>query len=472
MASEWTELPLEDAMDAIIDYRGKTPRKTDSGIPLITAKIVKNGRINPTQEYIAEADYDAWMQRGIPQKGDVVLTTEAPLGEVAQLNGDKIALAQRIITLRGKAGLLESDFLKYLLQSHEVQHQFDGRASGTTVSGIKQSELRKIVLRFPPLPEQKAIAHILGSLDDKIELNRRMNATLEGMAQALFKSWFVDFDPVLDNAIRAGNPIPDEFETRAEVRRQAITGRGEAPAPPSSTSASDAAGATSLPEQIRSLFPASFIETDEMGWIPEGWAATSVSEAVSVNPSTKLRKGDLAPFADMKALPTSGYAIDGVIKKAYSGGAKFKNGDVLLARITPCLENGKTGIVDFLTDDNPVGFGSTEFIVLRGNGDLTTAFIACLARDSNFRKHCEQSMIGSSGRQRVHNSCFDSYYLALPTKRDVVTQFNGLAVPAFAKAGRQSNENKVLVKLRDTLLPKLISGELRIEDAEKMVGGS
>jgi len=76
-----------------------------------------------------------------------------------------------------------------------VQHQFDGRASGTTVSGIKQSELRKITLRFPPLLEQKAIAHILGSLDDKIELNRRMNETLEGMAQALFKSWFVDFDP-------------------------------------------------------------------------------------------------------------------------------------------------------------------------------------------------------------------------------------------------------------------------------------
>jgi len=96
MESEWKELPLEDAMDAIIDYRGKTPKKTDSGIPLITAKIVKNGRINPTQEYIAEADYDAWMQRGIPQKGDVVLTTEAPLGEVAQLNGEKIALAQRI----------------------------------------------------------------------------------------------------------------------------------------------------------------------------------------------------------------------------------------------------------------------------------------------------------------------------------------------------------------------------------------
>ena len=182
MASNWQELPLEDAMDAIIDYRGKTPKKTTSGIPLITAKVVKDGRINPTSEYIAESDYDSWMRRGIPKKGDVVLTTEAPLGEVAQLEGERIALAQRIIALRGKEGLLESDFLKYLLQSKGVQHQLDGRASGTTVSGIKQSELRQVILRFPPLAEQQAIAHILGSLDDRIELNRRMNATLEGMA--------------------------------------------------------------------------------------------------------------------------------------------------------------------------------------------------------------------------------------------------------------------------------------------------
>ena len=228
MGSEWMELPLEDAMDALIDYRGKTPKKTESGIPLITAKIIKNGRINPTQEYIAESDYDSWMRRGIPQKGDIVLTTEAPLGEVAQLDGKKIALAQRVITLRGKSGLLESDFLLYLLQSNDVQHQLDSRASGTTVKGIKQSELRKVILKFPPVPEQKAIARVLGVLDDKIELNRRMNETLEGMAQALFKSWFVDFDPVLDNALAAGNPIPDALAERAggaehvEARRQAL----------------------------------------------------------------------------------------------------------------------------------------------------------------------------------------------------------------------------------------------------------
>ena len=195
MAGEWKELPLEDCMAAIIDYRGRSPDKTTVGVPLVTAKIVKSGRIENPEEFIAEADYVEWMRRGIPECGDVVMTTEAPLGEVAQLDGRKVALAQRIITLRGKPGLLDNTFLKFLLQSKPVQEELRSRGTGTTVVGIRQSELRKVKLTLPPLAEQKAIAAVLGALDDKIELNRRMNATLEAMARALFQSWFVDFDP-------------------------------------------------------------------------------------------------------------------------------------------------------------------------------------------------------------------------------------------------------------------------------------
>ena len=112
----------------------------------------------------------------------VVMTTEAPLNEVAQLDGQKIALAQRVIALRGRPNLLDTTFLKFLLQSSEVQEELRSRGTGTTVVGIRQSELRKVTLTLPPLAEQKAIAVVLGALDDKIELNRRMNATLEAMA--------------------------------------------------------------------------------------------------------------------------------------------------------------------------------------------------------------------------------------------------------------------------------------------------
>ena len=211
IGNKWISLPLEDCMEVIIDYRGKTPQKTSVGIPLITAKIVKGGSIDPPDEFISINDYRAWMSRGIPKIGDIIITTEAPLGEVAQLKSEHVALAQRIITLRGKTNLLDNTFLKFLLLSQHVQNQLYSRASGTTVLGIKQSELRKILLCFPPLEEQRAIAHILGTLDDKIELNRRTNETLEAMAQALFKFWFVDFGPVrakMEGRWRRGQSLP------------------------------------------------------------------------------------------------------------------------------------------------------------------------------------------------------------------------------------------------------------------------
>ena len=195
---EWKEYKLIDVLDALIDYRGKTPKKVEKGIPLITAKIVKNGRINTPNEFLAEEDYDNWMVRGFPNAGDVVLTTEAPLGEVAQLDERKVALAQRIVTLRGKKNILDNTYLKYYLLSIIGQSRLKARETGTTVTGIKQSELREVLVTCPPFKTQQIIAKILSSLDDKIEVNRRINEQLEELAQALFKSWFVDFEPFKD----------------------------------------------------------------------------------------------------------------------------------------------------------------------------------------------------------------------------------------------------------------------------------
>src|SRR6266850_1129377 len=149
MADEWTVRPLEECIAALIDYRGKTPQKVSFGIPLITAKVVKAGRIETPDEFISVDDYEPWMRRGIPEAGDVLITTEAPLGEVAQLGSERVALAQRLIAIRGKQGVLDNGFLKFLLQSADVQDQLRARASGTTVLGIKQSELRKVLLTLP-----------------------------------------------------------------------------------------------------------------------------------------------------------------------------------------------------------------------------------------------------------------------------------------------------------------------------------
>lgn len=189
----WHRYKLEEVISDFIDYRGKTPPKVSSGIPLITAKVVKAGVINEPNEFVPEAIYDKWMTRGIPEYGDVLLTTEAPLGEVAQLNfKHKVVVGQRLITLRGKKNLLDNTFLKYSLQTKEMQARLEAVATGTTVMGIKSAELKKVEIELPDLPTQRRISEILSALDDKIELNRRIIQTLEQMAQTLFRQYFVD----------------------------------------------------------------------------------------------------------------------------------------------------------------------------------------------------------------------------------------------------------------------------------------
>lgn len=281
MSSEWTFAPLEECLDALIDYRGKTPVKTSSGIPLITAKVIKGGRIETPTEFIALDNYDSWMRRGIPMEGDVVLTVEAPLGEVAQLGPEKVALAQRVVTLRGKKGLLDNTYLLYLLQTEEMLDQLKARATGTTVVGIKQSELRKVQLSLPPVDQQVAAARILKALDDRITLLRETNTTLEAIAQALFKSWFVDFDPV---------------RAKAEGRQ------------PEGMDATTAA-----------LFPDSF-EESEMGLVPKGWQRLAFTETVKVigggTPKTSVPEywdGDIPWFSVVDApAVTDVFVIDTV----------------------------------------------------------------------------------------------------------------------------------------------------------------
>lgn len=190
--SEWKEYILENIVEKFVDYRGKTPNKTSSGIPLITAKIVKSGRLLEPNEFIACEDYNTWMTRGLPELNDVIITTEAPLGEVALLKDTNVALAQRIILIRSKKEICNSVFLKYYLESTIGQSELLSRASGSTVEGIKAAELKKINIILPALSHQNAIADILVSIDDKIDLLHRQNKTLEQLAETLFRQWFVE----------------------------------------------------------------------------------------------------------------------------------------------------------------------------------------------------------------------------------------------------------------------------------------
>ena len=421
MRSDWKTEPLSNILECIIDYRGKTPRKTNKGIPLVTAKIVKDGFIQEYTEFIDESDYDSWMTRGFPEVGDVVLTTEAPLGEVAQIRDRKVALAQRIVTLRGKNNELNNDYLKYFLISEIGQKRLRERETGTTVVGIKQSQLLLVEVDYPDYILQVGIASILKSLDDKIELNCKTNETLEQIAQALFKSWFIDFDPVKAKA-EGLKPVGMDDATAA-------------------------------------LFPDSFVES-ELGMIPEGWEVKSLPAVIDINPRRVVHAGSNAPYLDMKNMPTSGHTADEVIFREFTSGTKFQNGDTLIARITPCLENGKTAFVDFL-NDGQVGWGSTEYIVFSPKKPLPPQFGYYLARSESLRTYAIQNMTGSSGRQRVPSECFDKYSIVVPEER-VATQFGVLTNSILKKIKQNSIQSKVLESIRDSFLPKLLSGEMEI----------
>ena len=427
----WQLRSVEDSMKAIIDYRGKTPFKTLSGIPLITAKIVKDGFIMTPTEFIAPEDYDSWMNRGLPEPSDVVMTTEAPLGEIAQIDNCKVALGQRLITLRGKPDLLNNTYLKFAIQAAFVQNQLKARATGTTVLGISQRELRKVKIPLPPLQEQHRIAHILGTLDDKIALNRQINETLEATARAIFKSWFVDFDPVKAKMERRKPPCIDT-ETAA-------------------------------------LFPSAF-QDSPLGEIPQEWQVLSLPEAIEVNPRRVLKKGTIAPYLHMQNLPIQGHRPHDWTYREYNSGTKFINGDTLFARITPCLENGKTGFVDFLGEDE-VGWGSTEYIILRPKSPLPVEFGYYLARSDGLRMFAIHNMTGSTGRQRVPASCFDYYQFAVSTA-PIAQKFGEIVKPFMERIRMNHQQSYTLSQIRDTLIPKLLSGEIRVDDAAEILEGT
>ncbi|EKT1123027.1 restriction endonuclease subunit S [Escherichia coli] len=458
MGSNYIEMRLEDCMDAIIDYRGKTPKKVDNGIPLITAKIIKNGRIQEVNEFIAINDYDDWMVRGLPLEGDVVLTTEAPLGEVAQLDARKVALAQRVITLRGKKGILENDYLLYLLQSSFVQNQLDGRASGSTVTGIKQSELREIILRLPPVSLQKSISHQLKYLDKKIDLNNKINKTLEQMSKTLFKSWFVDFDPVIDNALDAGNPIPEALQTRTELRQKV---RNSADFKP-------------LPAEIRSLFPSEFEET-EVGYLPAKWIYSGLSKLIDIKHGFAFKGEYFSETKTNQILLTPGNVRIG-------GGFKFDKLKYYKGEIPKDYIFGVDDIFVSMTDlskeCDSLGYAArvpsredTQFlhnqrlgrVILGKHPSSVKEFIYQVLISQNYRNTVLGSVTGTTVKHTSPSKIL-SHVISHSENGEVERKFDSICSNISLAISRNNENNRILLKLRDTLLPKLISGELTLED--------
>jgi len=445
---------LDSMCESITDCPHSTPEWTESGRVVIRNQNIKNGVLDlSSPSFTNEEDYQHRIKRAKPQAGDIVFTREAPMGEVCLIPEDlDCCLGQRQVLLRPKKDV-NGRYLFWALQSPFVQQQIAwNEGTGSTVSNVRIPVLK--ALNIPRNSDEDSIANVLSSLADKIELNRQTNQTLEQIAQALFKSWFVDFEPTRAKiAAKEAGASPEEIERAAMCATSGKTPDQLAQLPPETQQNLKTTAAQ---------FPDALVDS-ELGEIPEGWEIGTLGDLMSFNPQRTLKKGTLAPYLDMKNVPTEGHLADDVYLREMASGMKFINGDTLLARITPCLENGKTAYVDFL-EEGQVGWGSTEFIVMRPKEGRPLSLGYIIARLEVFRLKAIQTMTGSSGRQRADaNVLSQQPWIDYPI--DLLEKFDLTSGYFLAIAKNNGEQNKALSELRDSLLPKLLSGEIQLQNS-------
>lgn len=425
MASEWKLTKISDLCEIV---RGASPRPIHdymsvhkNAIPWVKisdATEIDSRFIYKTKERIREEGRSKSRE---VFKGDLIVSNSATPGIPRIMNIDACI---------HDGWLLLSNFINFdkffcLYAIRYIRPSLLKLGNGSVFTNLKTDILKNFEILLPPLEEQKAIAHILGSLDDKIELNRQMNATLEAMAQALFKSWFVDFDPVLDNALAAGNPIPDELQSKAAARLAV----GDARKP--------------LPAEIQALFPSSFILTEEMGWIPEGWEDLNLSSLL------EIKYGKDHKALNEGTIPV--YGSGGLMR--YVDSALFSGESILIPR-KGTLSNLMYVNETFWTVDTM--FYSVPKL------ENTAKFLFYFLKTFDFN-----SMNVGSAVPSMTTKVLNELKVIKPSAV-ILEAFEKYLSTLFQKNKNLQNENKYLTNLRDTLLPKLLSGELRIPDAENL----
>jgi len=397
--NRWHKVKLSSFCDVIMGQSPPSSTYNEEGKGLPFFQGVKDfGRIYPSKRVYCIAN-----TRKIAEADDVLLSVRAPVGEV-NIASERCIIGRGIAALRVKTrNKNDQRFLYYLmLFNKKIWRQLH---SGTTFEEITREDIENLEVFIPEnILERHKIAEILGSLDDKIELNYEMNKTLEAIAQAIFENWFVDFEPFKDK----------------------------------------------------------LVYSKELGKkLPEGWEIKPISEVIHVNPPRKLRKGTVARKISMSDLKPWQSWIESWSYEEYKGGPTFQNGDTLFARITPSLEHGKTALV-LILDEREIAFGTTEFIVLAPKVIKSDYYVFYLARTRDVREKAIRAMSGSSGRQRVPDDIFDRILIPVPPE-EVIKEFNNIASPLFEMITVNARENLVLARIRDALLPKLLSGGIRVK---------
>lgn len=369
---------------------GKTPRTSNAEnyggkIPFLTPSDDLSGKFAPkTVKTITELGLSEVRNCLLPSKSVCVSCIGSDLGKVVITNEPTVSNQQFNSIIPTEEN--DTDFIYYLMTIVGKELNFLSKTS-TAVPIINKSTFADYEIEIPSLENQRRIAKVLSSLDDKIEVNRRINDNLEQRGQALFEEYVMNLN---------------------KPRTQLL------------------------------------------------------SDYALINPTRTIAKGRAARCIEMSSLPTKGTFPSDWTFKEYNGGMKFRNGDTIMARITPCLENGKTAYINFL-DENEVAFGSTEYIVLSAHEGFCSELLYFLARYDDFVSYAVSHMNGSSGRQRVSGNDIANYVMPEISNEtmDVVSEkLHGI----MEVIKNNSLESRRLAEIRDALLPRLMSGDFKLEE--------
>ncbi len=436
--------PFNELLEIIIDNRGKTCPTSEVGIPLIATNCIRSEKLYPSYEkvrYVSEETYKTWF-RGHPEPGDIIFVNKGTPGRTC-LVPDPVdfCIAQDMVAVRADKSQVDPHYLFAALRSPQVQNDITNMHVGTLIPHFKKSDFQRLKIPVPSDRNvQRAIGYIYLSFSEKIELNRQMNRTLEAMAQALFKSWFIDFDPVVVNALRAGNPIPDQFAERAAHYR-------------------DNPDALYLPEDTLRQFPDRF-QDSKLGPIPEGWKLSSIGTEFELTMGqsppgiTYNENGNGMPF--FQGRRDFGFRYPSLRVYCTAPTRIANAGDTLVSVRAP------VGDINMAYETCCVGRGVAA--VRHKSDSRSYTYYAMQSLGERFKRfEAEGTVFGSINKKQFQN---------LPSVKatpEIVTVFETLAYPVDENIRSNEEGMQTLAKLRDTLLPKLISGELRVPDAEKLL---
>lgn len=425
MSSEWSNL---ETVAEIIDSLHKTPVYSDVGQPMVRVTDVKYGILNLASTFKVDSDvFDEFSRRYKPKQNDIVITRVGSFGITALVKDTNFCLGQNTAAI--VPTLINPRYLYAALNSPFLREQIEASAVGSTQKTLSLKCIK--LLKIPRLGQQSedAVAELIGSLDDRIALLRETNATLEAIAQALFKSWFVDFDPVYENQ---------------GANAAALENKEQAP---------------SLPPEIQALFPATFTDSPQ-GPIPKGWSSGTLGD-VAVTSRKQLKPEQMSSetlYVGLEHIPRKQLGLDtwGTAEELASTKSAFERNDILFGKLRPYFHKVVIAPID--------GVCSTDILVCKSKQASYHHYVALHLFSDELISYADRLSNGAK-MPRINWKDLAAYEVVIPPS-EIAEQFQSLVEPMLNRILANVEQAKTLAALRDTLLPRLISGKLRLPDTQ------